>query len=180
MKKALWLLVMGLGAGGWLYYAQPEFLTTVAEAANHAATTAQAPSGAARPAGDESALLEGRRQQLAGREAALAAKEQELKKLSASLDSRIKELAALKKELEASMQQKNKQDEEARKERFKKMLKIYRGLKPEEAGKLLDKLDEELVLEMLNSMDQKTAIKLVPFLNQPRVLKWTRLNLKAN
>jgi flagellar protein FlbB len=178
MKKIVWLTV-AVVAGGWLYYAAPEFLSPMAEAANQSAPRTAAPAPV-KPAGDEAAALEARRQQLAEREAALAAKEQELKKLSASLDSRIKELNALRKDVDTSLQQKGKQDDEARKERFRKMLKIYRGLKPEEAGKLLDKLDEELVIEMLNGMDQKTAIKLVPYLNQPRVLKWTRLNLKGN
>jgi hypothetical protein len=41
----------------------------------------------------------------------------------------------------------------------------------------MDKLDEELALEMLNQMDTKTAAKLIPLLNEKRVLKWTRLSL---
>jgi hypothetical protein len=41
----------------------------------------------------------------------------------------------------------------------------------------MNKLDGKMVIEMLNQMDQKTAIKLIPFITQPRVLEWTRLNL---
>lgn len=121
----------------------------------------------------EAAALEAKRQQLAQKEAALNAKEAELNRLSAKLDARVAELNAAKKGLEESLTAKNKQDDE----RYKKMIKIYKGLKPEEAGNLLNKLNEKMVIQMLNQMDQKTAVKLIPFISQPRVLEWTRLNL---
>lgn len=125
------------------------------------------------PSGDELAGLEIRRRQLAEKEAALTAKEQELKKLAAKLEARLAEINAVKKSLDESVKAKRQEMDE----RYKRMLKIYKGLKPEEAGKLMDKLDEETVIGMLNQMDQKTAIKLIPYLNQPRVVKWSRLNL---
>jgi flagellar protein FlbB len=122
---------------------------------------------------DDAASLELKRQQLAEREAALKAKEEALTKLSATLDARVAELNAAKKGIDASLSAKKKQDDE----RYKKMVKIYKGLKPDQAGDLLNKLDSKMVIELLNRMDQKTAIKLIPFINQPRVLEWTRLNL---
>lgn len=125
------------------------------------------------PSSDELAGFEIRRRQLAEKEAALNAKEQELKKLATKLDARLAEINAVKKSLEESVKAKKQEMDE----RYRRMLKIYKGLKPDEAGKLMDKLDEELVIGMLNQMDQKTAIKLIPFLSQPRVLKWSRLNL---
>lgn len=125
------------------------------------------------PSSDELAGLEIRRRQLAEKEAALNAKEQELKKLATKLDARLAEINAVKKSLDESVKAKRQEMDE----RYRRMLKIYKGLKPEEAGKLMDKLDEDLVIGMLNQMDQKSAIKLIPFLSQPRVLKWSRLNL---
>jgi flagellar protein FlbB len=122
---------------------------------------------------DDSAALEAKRQQLADKEAQLKAKEEALKKLSAVLDARVAELNAAKKGLEGALVAKKKQDDE----RYKKMIKIYKGLKADQAGALLDKLDSKMVIEMLNQMDQKTAIKLIPFISQPRVLEWTRINL---
>lgn len=109
------------------------------------------------------------------REAALSIKERELKKLGDNVDARIKELDQTRKEVDASLSQKKTLDAE----RYKKMLKIYKSLRPEAAAKLIDKLDEDIALEMLNQMDQKTAAKLIPYLNQERVLKWTRLSLKG-
>ena len=125
-----------------------------------------------RPA-DDAGSLEMKRQQLAEKEAALNAKEEALRKLSASLDARVGELNAARKGLEASLAVKKKQDDE----RYKKMVKIYKGLKPDEAGALLNKLDGKLLIEMLNQMDPKTAVRLIPYIKQPRVLEWTRLNL---
>ena len=178
MKRGLLLGACLLVGGAALYPAPPGLLSLSAQAANTAPAGAAAASPAASPGkgfGDELAALEARRQQLAEKEAVLNVKEQELKKLSAALDARIREVNAAKKEMESTLQQKKKQDNE----RYKKMIRVYRGLKPEEAGKLMDRLDEEMVIEMLNQMDQKTAIKLIPYLNQPRVLKWTRVNLKG-
>jgi flagellar motility protein MotE (MotC chaperone) len=110
------------------------------------------------------------------REAALTLKEQEMKKLEQSLDSRIKELEAARKGLEAPLARKKTEDSG----RYKKMLKVYKSLRPEEAAALMDKLDEGIALQLLDQMDQKTAAKLIPFLNQARVLKWTSQSLKEN
>ena len=135
-----------------------------------AADTRTAP---ARPPANDAAALEQKREQLAQKEAALKAKESALNQLSAQLDARVSELNAAKKGIEESLVAKKKQDDE----RYKKMLKIYKGLKPQDAADLLNKLDEKIVIEMLNLMDQKTAVKLIPLITQPRVLEWTRLNL---
>lgn len=137
---------------------------------------AAVPAVKSSPSSDEAKGLEIRRQQLIEKEAALKAKEQELNALAAKLDARINELNAAQKGIEKSLMAKKKEDGE----RYRKILKIYRGLKPEEAAKLLNKLDEAMVIEMLNQMDQKTAIKLIPYINQPNVLKWTRQNLAGN
>lgn len=59
-------------------------------------------------------------------------------------------------------------------ERARKTLKIYRSLRPEDAARLIDRLDESTAAEILNSLDQKTVTNLIPYLNQARVLKWTR------
>jgi flagellar protein FlbB len=156
-----------------LYFLAPELPWRVVSA--EARTASAAPAVAPRPPGDDAASLELKRQQLAEREAALKAKEDALARLSATLDARVNELNAARKGLEGSLSAKKKQDDE----RYKKMIKIYKGLKPEADGALLNKLDGKMLIEMLNQMDQKTAIKLIPFITQPKVLEWTRLNLEG-
>ncbi|WP_224983768.1 MotE family protein [Geomonas agri] len=162
MKKLIGALVLILIALPLLWNERDIFQAQAAEVKNPP-----------RSLTSESAALEAKRQQLAQKEAALAAKEAALNQLSAKLDARVAELNAAKKGIEESLTAKKKQDDD----RYKKMIKIYKGLKPEEAGTLLNKLDEKMVIQMLNQMDQKTAVKLIPFINQPRVLEWTRLNL---
>ncbi|WP_243374371.1 hypothetical protein [Geotalea sp. SG265] len=150
--------------------------TEIAPSILPGAAMAQTPAAGNTPVrveANEAAALEKQRQQLMEKEAALKAKEEELKKLAAGLESRIKELNSARKSMEGSLQTRKKQENE----RYKKMIKVYKALKPEEAGRLMDKLEEPLVIEMLNQMDQKTAVKLIPYLKQPRVLKWTRENL---
>ena len=162
MKKLIGVLVLVLMALPLLWNEREFFQAQAAEVKNPP-----------RSLSGEGAALEAKRQQLAQKEAALTAKEAALNQLSAKLDARVAELNAAKKGIEESLTAKKKQDDD----RYKKMIKIYKGLKPEEAGSLLNKLDDKMVIQMLNQMDQKTAVKLIPFISQPRVLEWTRLNL---
>jgi len=110
------------------------------------------------------------------REAAVSMKEKELKKLDADLDSKIRKLDETRKGMESGLSQQKK----AESERYQKMVKLYKALRPEEAAKLIDKLEENLAMELMSRMDQKTMAKMIPYLNQARVLKWTRLSLKGN
>jgi flagellar protein FlbB len=136
------------------------------------------PINATRAAREEKALQDARRQQLAEKEAALAAKEQELKKLSAKIEAQVKTLEDSKKRLDDSQKalseaQKKKQDE-----KIQKMVKLFKTMKAEQAGKMMDTLKEDLALSLLTRMDTKTVAKLAPFISQPRVVKWITDNLQ--
>ena len=139
------------------------------------AQSGQQPLSASRAAREEKAIQDARRQQLAEKEAALAAKEQELKKLGAKLDSQIKALDDSKKRLDDSL----KVQKKALDEKQKRMIGLFKKMRPEQAGQLMDKLAEDKVISLLNQMDTKTIIKLVPYLKQPRVLKWINENLNG-
>ncbi len=133
------------------------------------------PLSASRAAREEKAIQDARRQQLAEREAALAAKEQELKKLGTRLESQIKSLDESKKRLDDSVKVKKLQQDEKQ----KKMIAVFKKMRPEQAGQLMDKLEEDKAIFLLNQMDTKTVSKLVPYLKQPRVVKWITDNLKG-
>jgi len=139
----------------------------------------QQPLSAARAAREEKAIQDARRQQLAEREAALAAKEQELKKLSAKLEAQIKALEESKKRFDDSARMKKKQEQKQQDEKLKKMIALFKKMRPEQAGQLLDKLAEERAISLLNQMDTKTVAKLVPYVKQPRILKWIGENLSG-
>jgi flagellar motility protein MotE (MotC chaperone) len=145
-----------------------------AQTAGHSAAPAVATSPLPRPPVADAAVK--KRDEILERETAVSMKEKELKNLSESLSSRIQQLQQARKEIEASLEQKKKDDAE----KYQKMLKVYKSLRPEAAAALMDKLEEGMALEMLSRMDTKTAVKLIPLMNQARVVKWTRLSLKDN
>ena len=135
----------------------------------------QQPFSASHAAREEKAIQDARRQQLAEKEAALAAKEQELKKLSAKLEAQVKALEESKKRVDESMKVQKKQQDE----KVQKMVKLFKTMRGEQAGQLIDSLHEDLALELLNRLDTKTVAKLAPFINQPRVVKWISENLQG-
>lgn len=144
-----------------------------AEAGRENPAAGQQPVNATRAAREEKALQDARRQQLAEREAVLAAKEQELKKLSAKIEAQVKALEDSKKRLDESLKQKKKSLDEKR----KRMLALLKKMRPEQAGQFLGKMEEVAVISVLNDLDNKMILKLMPYLNQPMVLKWIKDNL---
>jgi flagellar motility protein MotE (MotC chaperone) len=146
--------------------------TAPAKPASEAAKETEAPN-ASRAAREEKAIQDARRQQLAEKEAALAAKEQELKKMSAKLDAQLKSLEESKKKLDESLKQKKQVLDNKR----KRMLALLKKMRPEQAGQYLGKMEEVAVISILNDLDNKMILKLMPFLNQPMVLKWIKENL---
>ncbi len=144
--------------------------------ANSARNTAPQSSSGYTAKGPAVASASDSRAGILEREAAVSMKEKELKKLDANLDSKIRKLDETRKGMESSLSQQKKADSE----RYQKMVKLYKALRPEEAAKLIDKLEEDLAMELMSRMDQKTMAKMIPYMNQARVLKWTRLSLKGN
>lgn len=141
-------------------------------------STNQQPGNATRAAREEKALQDARRQQLAEKEAALAAKEQELKKLSAKLEAQVKALEDSKKRMDDSLKAQSEAQKKKLDEKTLKMVKLFKAMKAEQAGKMIDTLKEDLALSLLSRMDTKTVAKLAPFISQPRVIKWVTENLQ--
>jgi len=136
------------------------------------------PINATRAAREEKALQDARRQQLAEKEAALAAKEQELKKLSAKIEAQVKALEDNKKRLDESLKAKSDAQKKKQDEKMQKMVKLFKTMRGEQAGKMIDSLKEDLALALLSRLDTKTVAKLAPFISQPRVVKWVTENLQ--
>lgn len=139
---------------------------------------ASQPINATRAAREEKALQDARRQQLAEKEAALAAKEQELKRLSAKIEAQVKALEESKKRLDDSLKAKSDAQKKKQDEKMLKMVKLFKAMRSEQAGKMIDSLKEDLALALLSRLDTKTVAKLAPFISQPRVIKWISENLQ--
>ncbi|HXE95081.1 MAG TPA: hypothetical protein VN642_01645, partial [Dongiaceae bacterium] len=63
-------------------------------------------------------------------------------------------------------------------EKIQKMVKLFKTMRSEQAGKMIDTLKEDQALALLSRMDTKTVAKLAPFISQPRVVKWVSDNLQ--
>lgn len=138
----------------------------------------QQPFNASRAAREEKALQDARRQQLAEKEAALATREQELKKLSEKLDAQVKALEENRKKLEERLAAKNSLQKKKYDEQISKMVKLFKTMKSEQAGTMIDSLKEDVALLLLSRMDTKTVAKLAPFISQPRIVKWVTENMQ--
>jgi flagellar protein FlbB len=149
-----------------------------AETGKENPAASQLPINVTRAAREEKALQDARRQQLAEKEAALAAKEQELKKLSAKLEAQIKALEDGKKRLDDSLKAQSEAQKKKQDEKIQKMVKLFKTMRSEQAGKMIDTLKEDHALALLSRMDTKTVAKLAPFISQPRVVKWVTDNLQ--
>ena len=139
--------------------------------------TAQPTLSVSRAAREEKALQDARRQQLTEKEAELAIKEQELKKLSSRLDVQLKSLEESKTRLDDGMKVKASAQKKLQDEKMQKMVKLFKAMRGEQAGKFIDGMQESLALTLLSRMDTKAVAKLTPFISQPRVLKWITDNL---
>jgi len=186
-KKNILILILLMGALGLLQYPPPAVnaaaqndaaVKTPADAGKDVNSANPQPINATRAAREEKALQDARRQQLADKEAALAAKEQELKKLSAKIEGQVKALEDSKKRLDDSQKAQSEAQKKKQDEKIIKMVKLFKTMKAEQAGKMLDTLKEDLALSLLSRMDTKSVAKLAPFISQPRVVKWITDNLQ--
>jgi flagellar motility protein MotE (MotC chaperone) len=150
-----------------------------AEAGRDAASVSTQPINATRAAREEKAIQDARRQQLAEKEAALASKEQELKKLSDKLEAQVKALEESKKRLDDTLKAQSEAQKKMQDEKITKMVKLFKTMKSEQSGKMIDSLKEDMALILLSRLDTKSVAKLAPFISQPRLVKWVSDNMQG-
>jgi flagellar motility protein MotE (MotC chaperone) len=185
MSRIKILLALFLLCGGYLltYHNLPAVFAADPSVQSGAVAKEDVPSGqqsvtATRAAREEKALQDARRQQLAEKEAALAAKELELKKLSAKIDAQVKALEESRKRFDDGLKAQSEAQKKKQDEKMQKMVKLFKTMRSEQAGKMIDTLNEDIALSLLSRMDTKTVAKLAPFISQPRVVKWVTSNLQ--
>lgn len=130
-----------------------------------------------RAAREEKALLDARRQRLVEQEAALSAKEAELKKLSDKLELQLKNLEETKKRYDEAMKAQAEVQKKQQSDKVTRMVKLFKAMRAEQSAKLVDALPEQEAIVLLERLDIKTISKMVPFLNQPRIVRWIDENL---
>ncbi len=139
------------------------FIGRIAVLASEASGGAQAPHE--REAGGIGAGLDGelasavkdRMYALDRRETAIADREAELKTYEAQIDKRLAELEAANKKLQANIQV----VQDARSADIQKLAAIYEGMKPAQAGQIINEMDAKFAAGLLSAMNNEQAALVV-------------------
>jgi len=105
--------------------------------------------------------LEERKALLDAREKALEIREKELRILEQQLEEKISTLALLRKEVGELIQEKEAFEEK----RLEHLIKVYEGMKPEEAAPLIERLKEDTAVILFYRMKEKKVSQILGFVN---------------
>jgi flagellar motility protein MotE (MotC chaperone) len=97
--------------------------------------------------------LDERKKQLDLREAELSKLEEELQRQKSMLDQRLRELEGIRSEVATQLEQRVEVDQT----RVATLVDVYSNMKPANAAKVFETLDEDLAVEVLGSMKKKNA-----------------------
>jgi flagellar motility protein MotE (MotC chaperone) len=135
----------------------------------------QQPVSESEPADDRpaSAMI----QELRRREQLLDRREQDLKALEQRVDRKLAEL----REMESSVQKMLEEAQSVKDARIKHLIGVYSNMKPKEAAKVLETLDQDIAVKILSGMQGRTAGEILSFVDTERaaVLTETLTNLQV-
>jgi flagellar motility protein MotE (MotC chaperone) len=128
--------------------------TKTAKAEPSAQKKTPAPSGS--PA-DMVSYLEQRETEVKHKEEQLRQKEEYLTQMQQDVEKKLKDLTVIQKEIQAYRNEK----EDAQTGKIRSLAKIYGSMKPKEAAKLLENLDDQLVVKIVSTMNADEAASLL-------------------
>lgn len=123
---------------------------------------------------DEKGLLASikrRQKELDDREEELKAREERLEIVKKDIDARIRELEKVRSEIEAFAGKLDAADNDS----VKRLVKIYETMNPEEAAPRLEKLDTKLAVQILSTMREKNAARILEFVKVERSVALSQL-----
>jgi len=103
------------------------------------------------------ASLKKKEQELKDREAAVARKEQQLAPLQADVDTKISQLNELQVKLTAMAKELAEKEQTAKDEKITHLVALYSSMDAAKAAKILDKLNNDIVVRILANMKGKSA-----------------------
>jgi flagellar motility protein MotE (MotC chaperone) len=157
----LGLLLVKLGLSGLWLVAGPAPSSQAIAAEGKAAPVKQAAPDS------EIRLLERQREELARREERLQRREADLTNLSADVEARLEQLARLKEELKSLLVERDKR----RNKQIKLLVQVYSNMKAEKAAGLIDKLDDQVVVEIFSQMPSENAGKILSFVEPEKAAR---------
>lgn len=104
--------------------------------------------------------LSARQKELDSREAELVKQEEELQKEKTDLERRLKELEEMRSKISTALEDKVKVDDQ----KVDTLVQVYSTMKPPQAAKIFESLDEDLAVEILGRMKKKNAAEIMNLL----------------
>lgn len=101
-----------------------------------------------------------RKKQLDDREAELARVEEEINKQKIEVEKRMKELEEMRSRISSILEERVKIDEQ----KADSLMQMYSNMKPPQAAKVFETMDEELAVEILGRMKKKNAAEILNLL----------------
>jgi flagellar motility protein MotE (MotC chaperone) len=111
--------------------------------------------------------LEERKKQLDQREQELQKMEEELQEQRVALEKRLSDLEDIRTKISSRLDEKVKIDQE----KVNKLVEFYSNMKPQNAAKIFEDIDEDLAVEILNKMKKKSAADIMNLLNAEKAQK---------
>jgi len=111
--------------------------------------------------------LEEKKQQLDAKEKELQKLEEELQEQKLALEKRLRDLEDIRTKISTRLDEKVKIDQE----KVEKLVEFYSNMKPVNAAKVFENLDEDLAVEILNKMKKKSAADIMNLLNSEKAQK---------
>jgi flagellar motility protein MotE (MotC chaperone) len=123
-------------------------------------------------------MLENKRLKLVEREGLISLREERILSVQKRVEDRIAQLKSLREEIEEAIEQQNAREEErlnklarVEEERLNKLAKVYEATEPEEAGRLLSRLDVKLAAKILFKMSDAKAGRLWAYVKPEQAMK---------
>ena len=115
--------------------------------------------------------LSERKKQLDLREAELSKLEEELQKQKAELDKKLQQLETTRREIASTL----KTRVEADGEKVDKLVQMYSNMKPQQAAKVIETLNEDLAVGVLDKMKKKNAADVLNVMDPKKARKLSEI-----
>lgn len=111
--------------------------------------------------------LQQKEEELRKKEEQLKEKEERLTRIEKEVEQKVKDLLAIQKDIQAARAEK----QENQVTKVRSLAKIYGTMKPKEAAKLLDNLDDKLVMNIISTMTPDEAAAILSLMEVKKAAK---------
>jgi flagellar motility protein MotE (MotC chaperone) len=116
---------------------------------------------------DAISFLQQKEADIQRREELLKEKEEHIAKVEKEVEQKVKDLLAIQKEIQASRNEK----QESQNTKVRSLAKIYGTMKPKEAAKLFENLDDKLVMGIISTMTPDEAAAILALMEVKKAAK---------